>query len=62
MLPYIIHNTIFKKDNLSFLRNFDVLEKATNITNEVFIGALELSMIWGYVNLLIMLLSFKQAS
>lgn len=39
MLPYIIHNTIFKKDNLSFLRNFDVLEKATNITNEVFIGA-----------------------
>ena len=39
MLPYIIHNTILKKDNLSFLRNFDVLEKATNITNEVFIGA-----------------------
>ena len=39
MLPYIIHSTIFKKDNLSFLRNFDVLEKATNITNEVFIGA-----------------------
>ena len=26
MLPYIIHSTIFKKDNLSFLRNFDVLE------------------------------------
>ena len=39
MLPYIIHNTILKKDNLSFLRNFDVLEKATNITNEVWIGA-----------------------
>ena len=39
MLPYIIHNEIFKGNSLDFLRSFDVLEKATNITNEVFIGA-----------------------
>lgn len=39
MLPYIIHNTIFKEKSLDFLRAFDVLEKAMNITNEVFIGA-----------------------
>lgn len=39
MLPYIIHNQIFRDNYLDFLRAFDVLEKATNITNEVFIGA-----------------------
>lgn len=39
MLPYIIHNTIFKGNSLNFLKAFDVLEKALNITNEVFIGA-----------------------
>jgi AraC-like DNA-binding protein len=39
MLPYIIHNTIFNKDSLSFLRAFDVLEKEISLTNEVFIGA-----------------------
>ncbi|MBM6860899.1 AraC family transcriptional regulator, partial [Clostridium saudiense] len=39
MLPYIIHNTVFKEKHLNFLRAFDVLEKAMNITNEVFIGA-----------------------
>ena len=39
MLPYIIHNTIFKKNSLTFLKAFDVLEKEINITNEVFIGA-----------------------
>lgn len=39
MLPYIIHNTFFSKDNLSFLRAFDVLEKEINLNNEVFIGA-----------------------
>ena len=39
MLPYIIHNTVIKKNNLTFLKAFDVLEKAMNITNEVFIGA-----------------------
>lgn len=39
MLPYIIHNNIFKSNSLSFLKAFDVLEKEINITNEVFIGA-----------------------
>ena len=39
MLPYIIHNTIFKENSLNFLKAFDVLEKEINITNEVFIGA-----------------------
>lgn len=39
MLPYIIHNKVFKSNFLDFLRAFDVLEKTTNITNEVFIGA-----------------------
>lgn len=39
MLPYIIHNTIFKGNSLSFLKAFDVLEKEINITNEIFIGA-----------------------
>lgn len=39
MLPYIIHNNVFKSNFLDFLRAFDVLEKTTNITNEVFIGA-----------------------
>ena len=39
MLPYIIHNTVLKEKHLNFLRAFDVLEKAMNITNEVFIGA-----------------------
>ena len=39
MLPYIIHNTIAKGESLNFLKAFDVLEKAVNITNEVFIGA-----------------------
>ena len=39
MLPYIIHNTIFKNTTLNTLKAFDVLEKATNITNEVFIGS-----------------------
>ncbi|MCF0147608.1 MAG: helix-turn-helix domain-containing protein [Clostridium sp.] len=39
MLPFIIHNTIFNKNSLSFLRAFDVLEKEISLTNEVFIGA-----------------------
>lgn len=39
MLPYIIHNSLFENTDLDFLRCFDLLEKATNITNEVFIGA-----------------------
>ncbi|MGL4774237.1 MAG: helix-turn-helix domain-containing protein [Clostridium sp.] len=39
MLPYIIHNLIFPKDNLGFLRAYDVLEKETNLTNEVFFGS-----------------------
>ena len=39
MLPYIIHNMLFKGNSLSFLKAFDVLEKEINITNEVFIGA-----------------------
>lgn len=39
MLPYIIHNTIFNNNSLSFLRAFDVLEKEISLTNEVFIGA-----------------------
>lgn len=39
MLPFIIHNTIFNKNQLSFLRAFDVLEKEVSLTNEVFIGA-----------------------
>ncbi|MGL5150554.1 MAG: helix-turn-helix domain-containing protein [Clostridium sp.] len=39
MLPYIIHNLIFPNDNLGFLRAYDVLEKETNLTNEVFIGS-----------------------
>ena len=39
MLPFIIHNTIFNKNSLSFLRAFDVLEKEVSLTNEVFIGA-----------------------
>ena len=39
MLPYIIHNTIFKGNSLNFLKAFDVLEKEINITNEIFIGA-----------------------
>ena len=30
MLPYIIHNTIFKKNSLTFLKAFDVLEKEIN--------------------------------
>lgn len=39
MLPFIIHNTIFNKNSLNFLRAFDVLEKEISLTNEVFIGA-----------------------
>ncbi|SDP36957.1 helix-turn-helix domain-containing protein [Clostridium gasigenes] len=39
MIPYIIHNNIFNKDSLDFLRAFDVLEKEVYLTNEVFIGA-----------------------
>ncbi|MGL5085214.1 MAG: AraC family transcriptional regulator, partial [Clostridium sp.] len=39
MIPYIIHNTIFNKFSLDFLRAFDVLEKEVYLTNEVFIGA-----------------------
>lgn len=39
MLPYVIHNTIFKSNSLNFLKAFDVLEKEINITNEIFIGA-----------------------
>ncbi len=39
MLPFIIHNTIFNKNKLNFLRAFDVLEKEISLTNEVFIGA-----------------------
>ena len=39
MLPYIIHNYISSNKDLSFLRAFDVLERETYLTNEVFIGA-----------------------
>lgn len=40
MLPYIIHNEIFNKNNMmDNLKAFDVLEKETHLTNEVFIGA-----------------------
>lgn len=39
MLPYIIHNLIFNKDDLGFLRAYDVLEKEITLTNEVFIGS-----------------------
>lgn len=39
MLPFIIHNTIFQKNSLNFLRAYDVLEKEARLTNEVFIGA-----------------------
>lgn len=39
MLPYIIHNTINYKKSLDFLRGYDVLEKQTKLTNEVFIGS-----------------------
>ncbi|QAS60424.1 helix-turn-helix domain-containing protein [Clostridium septicum] len=39
MLPFIIHNTIFKGVSLDDLRAFDVLEKEMSLTNEVFIGA-----------------------
>ena len=40
MLPFIIHNEIFKKNSMmDNLRAFDVLEKEIYLTNEVFIGA-----------------------
>lgn len=39
MLPYIIHNALNGNKNLSFLRAFDVLEKESHLSNEVFIGA-----------------------
>lgn len=40
MLPYIIHNEVFNKNNMmDNLKAFDVLEKETHLTNEVFIGA-----------------------
>lgn len=39
MLPYIIHNTINYNKSLDFLRGYDVLEKQTRLTNEIFIGS-----------------------
>lgn len=39
MLPYIIHNHISSNKDLNFLRAFDVLERETYLTNEVFIGS-----------------------
>lgn len=39
MLPFIIHNTVNYKKPLDFLRAYDVLEKQTILTNEVFIGS-----------------------
>jgi len=39
MLPFIIHNTVNYKKSLNFLRAYDVLEKQTILTNEVFIGS-----------------------
>jgi len=39
MLPYIIHKEIFKNDDMSSLRAFDVLERETYLNNEVFIGS-----------------------
>ena len=39
MLPFIIHNTINYKKSLNFLRAYDVLERQTRLTNEVFIGS-----------------------
>ncbi len=38
MIPFIIDNVINRRDNLSFIRAFDVLDKQINITNEVFFG------------------------
>lgn len=38
MLPFIIENVICKKNDLSFLRAFDVLDKQVNLTNELFFG------------------------
>ena len=39
MLPYIIHNEIFTKKDMSYLKAFDVVEKETILNNEVFIGS-----------------------
>ncbi len=38
MIPYIIDNVVNNRDNLSFIRAFDVLDKQVNLTNEVFFG------------------------
>lgn len=38
MLPFIIHNVINENKNLQFLKAFDVLDKQTILTNEVFFG------------------------
>ena len=39
MIPYIIHKELFTKEDLSFLKAFDVIEKEPRLNNEVFIGA-----------------------
>lgn len=38
MIPYIIDNVVNSRNNLSFIRAFDVLDKQVNLTNEVFFG------------------------
>ncbi|SHI61318.1 transcriptional regulator, AraC family [Clostridium cavendishii DSM 21758] len=38
MLPFIIYNTLNYKNDLAFLRAFDVLDRQINLTNEVFFG------------------------
>lgn len=38
MIPFIIDNVLNNRDNLSFIRAFDVLDKQVNLTNEVFFG------------------------
>ena len=38
MIPFIIDNISHGKDDLTFLRAFDVLDKQVNLTNELFFG------------------------
>ncbi len=38
MLPYIIHSVINNKNNLNYLKVYDVLDRQVKLTNEVFFG------------------------
>lgn len=38
MLPYIIHSVINNKNNLNYLKAYDVLDRQVKLTNEVFFG------------------------